>query len=657
MLGDAVDLLLKSELLQGVDEHLLRTLEPPPELVKVPAGETLIEQGNVGAAFHFLVYGRLRVFYTDDTGNSRRVGEVLPGEGVGEMSLLTDDLTSATVRAMHDCQIVSFSRQSYMQLMECSPEAALLITRTVIKRLRDGMTGKRLKGSFSTIAILPLDKDIDTSSFVETFLPELAEFHPVQTISSDVLTPSHKELARQSGPAADDENEVFARLRALENKPGVAVYVADSLPTEWTRLCIRQADIILLLTSVDSPVELSDTEQSLINHLDPDLAPRTDLVLMHPGEWRLPCGTRNWLAPRRINEYHHLRSGQKSDCARLARILTDNAINLVLGGGGARGFAQIGVIKALTEGGIPIDRIGGTSMGSIVGAFHALGLSPDEIKQKSREIWIQGKPLTDYTFPALSMVRGRRLHNLVKGALSGWDVEDLPVTFYCVSGNLTDVDLMLHDSGPLWEGVRASGSIPGAGPPMFLQGKLLVDGGVLNNLPGDIMQERHGGYVIIVDVSPQERIFVPEDIGETLSGWRILLSRINPFEATIPVPSLFEVLYRTATLSSELMSKATHKLADILLVPPLERFGTLSFEEIDDIVDVGYRDTVRRLHELDDPMLRRYLKKENLPSLEEVSNGKDTVSTQKDKQSSVAAIVATCLAVLVAGLFGWSHLA
>jgi len=654
---DAVELLLNSELLEGVPEEVLRTLHPRPELISISAGETLIRQDEVGAAFYLLVYGRLRVFVEDETGVARRVGEVLPGEGVGEMSLLTEDLTSATVRAMHDSDLVRFSRESYIQLMEASPEAALQVTRTVIKRLREGMSGQNRKSNFSTITVLPIDPDIDVGAFIAEFAEQLSQFLPVQTVSADTLDPQHAHLVKQrERMTVDDDHIVSSSLLVLENEPGAVIYQADYELTEWTRISVRQADIILLLSSVDSPTGLTETEENLINHLDPDLAPRTDLVMLHPEEWRAHCGTADWLESRHVDEYHHLRCWRRDDFARLARILTNNAINLVLGGGGARGFAQIGVIRALNEAGIPIDRIGGTSMGSIVGAMHAVGLGFEQMSQLSREIWIEGKPLSDYTFPALSIVRGQRLHNLIKNALSGWQVEDLPISFYCVSGNLTDIDLMLHDSGPLWQGVRASGSIPGAGPPMFLDGKLLVDGGVLNNLPGDIMQNRHGGYVIIVDVSPQEPISVPEDIGETLSGWRILRSRLNPFETALQVPSLFEVLYRTATLSSELMSKVTQQLADILLVPPLERFGTLSFDQIDEIIAVGYRDTVRRLHAVEGPLIQRYLHLENLPRLEEVAEPEVIELHRATPSRSWAKIAAAAVLVLAVGVGGWSYM-
>lgn len=615
MSQDAFDLLLKTDLLGGVPEDLLRGLDPPPEWVSVPMGETLIEQGQEGEAFFLLVHGRLRVFITDVNGVKKRVGEVLPGEGVGEMSLLTDDPTVASIRAMHDCELVRFSRDSYKQLMEHSPEAALQITRTVIKRLRSGLTEQRDKLPYASIAILPIGADIDISRFVNILSKQLSDFAPVSIFNPDDLGSSHNHMVHSTKSLSPETNrKIIKKLMAFEAENTIVLYPADYEPTEWTRLCLRQADLVLVVSSVDSDPSLTEAEISLIDQLDADLAPRIELVLLHPEEWRHHCGTNRWLEPRKAVEFHHLRAWSEPDFARLARIVTGNAINLVLGGGGARGFSQIGVLRALMEAGVPIDRVAGTSMGSLIGALFAQGHSIEDITKVNRKIWLEGKPLSDYTFPLISILRGRRLHNLVKNALHDWKVEDLPITFFCVSSNLTSADLMIHDHGALWEGVRASGSLPGGGPPMFLRGNILVDGGVLNNLPGDLMIERFDGAIIAVDVSQQDPLTIPEKFYETPSGWRILFNKLNPFENTFQVPGIFEILYRTATLSSDRLLKQTLDRVDFLMVPPVGQFSIASLGKMEQIIDTGYRYAIKQLHGELDPRIARYVNTEGLPS-------------------------------------------
>jgi NTE family protein/lysophospholipid hydrolase len=614
MTWDAVELLLSSELLRGVSEAQLRAMAPPPEWLAMRAGETLIRQGEPGEAFYLLVHGRLRVF-VDDGGRARRVGEVVPGEGVGEMSLLTDDLTSATVRVMHDSSLVRFSRESYLQLMGSCPEAALQVMRTVIKRLRHGIAPPR-QARFTRIAVVPLDRTIDTAGFTARLARQIAAFQPARVLGPDDLGPELAALTRRpERPAPAHEHAINAMLLQRERShDGVVLYQALPAAVEWSRIAIRQADLVLLLAEVRGEPELRPVEQAFIASLEADLAPRMDLVLLHPSILRKHCHTSSWLAPRKISEWHHVRADQDADMARLARALTGNAICLVLGGGGARGLAQIGVLRALKEAGVPIDRVGGTSMGSLIAALAALGQSVERITHTQRLVWHRHRPLSDYTFPALSIVRGRRLHNLTRDTFANQQIEDLPIPYYCVSCSLTDASQVVHDRGPLWQGVRASASLPGTGPPLFLDGHILVDGGVINNLPVDIMRERHGGFVIAVEVGGQgASMQVAPDIDQTPSGWHILWHRINPFLRALSVPSIFEILYRTATLNAQRWSNVTRALADLVIEPPVSHIRTLDFKPFDAIVEAGYRDTLRALHATTDPRLARYLDRAALP--------------------------------------------
>jgi RND family efflux transporter MFP subunit len=659
---DAVELLAETEILAGVPVDRLRHLDPPPARLTIKAGETLIEQGQEGEAFYLLVHGRLRVFVSGIDGANRQVGEVLPGEGVGEMSLLTGETTSATVRAMHDCELVRFTRESYKQLMETSPEAALQVTRTVIKRLRSGLTGNGGKLFYSAVAVVPVSPGVEIGPFVDMLRTQLSEFAATAAIGLDDLETRYTNLIRRSsGIATEDRSDVLTKLMAIQDENDITLYIADAMPTEWTKLCLNQADLILSVGAVEDAPDLSEVESSLISRSDPDLAPRNELVLLHPGEWRAHCGTGRWLAARKLSDFHHARPQVIGDFARLARILTGNAINLVLGGGGARGFAQIGVLKALDDAGIPVDRVAGTSMGSLVGALYALGKPLDEITRINREIWIEGKPLSDYTFPAIAIVRGRRLHNLVKHALQGWEIEDMPIRFFCVSGDLTATDLMMHDSGTLWEGVRASGSIPGAGPPMFLNGHVLVDGGVLNNLPGDIMMERYSGAVVAIDVNPMESMGVPADIDVVPSGWGVLWNRINPFANPLKVPGIFEILYRTATLSSGRLAKRTHGRTDFLLTPPVSNFRVLEFDALEEIAEIGYRDTIAALKGELAPRIARYAHPERLPDLPPIRRpdprkGARVENAETARRSALRRLAAAAALLLAVAGGAWGYM-
>jgi NTE family protein/lysophospholipid hydrolase len=579
------------------DPAQVRQVQPPPHIIRLRSGDTLIEQGRPSDAMYVLAVGRLRAIVRDDRGDSRVLGDIVPGESVGEMSLLTGEPTSATVRAMHDSEVISFSRESFLHLAERSPEVLMTVARTVISRLRRGIARQRNATAYQRIAILPLGSSVDSRGFAEQLAAQLGS--GTEIVGRDIATAGVESDFPSLAAFEEQQRRISAQLAAIEATGKTLLYPTHPKATAWTRACLFHADLLLLVGDVDGDPKLTEVEETLVARLDPLLAPRCDLVLLHGGDWKAKAGTAQWMAPRHVTEHHHLRRTSTGDFSRLARIARGTAVGLAFGGGGARGFSQIGVVRALREAGIPIDRVAGTSIGSLIGAQVAMGMSVEEMRERNRRLWIDGKPLSDYTFPAIALVRGRRLQNLIKNELAGIEIEDMPLRYFCVSGNLSQADLSLHDKGPLWPGVRASGSIPGWGPPMFYKGDILVDGGVLNNLPGDILRERFGGLTIVVDVSPHGSVNVPDSLEDPPSGWSLLWQRLNPFGPRGGVPSMVEILYRTATLSSDRMSKLTYGMADLVLAPPISRFGIVQFSAIDDLIEVGYRYACDQLERLD----------------------------------------------------------
>ena len=168
-----------------------------------------------------------------------------------------------------------------------------------------------------------------------------------------------------------------------------------------------------------------------------------------------------------------------------ARRLVGRSVGLVLSGGGARAFAHLGVIEELVEAGIKIDRVGAVSLGSVVGAGFAAGRSPAEISELFRAGFLDVNPTGDYTIPVFSMIRGARTRSLLEGYLGERRIEELHRRFFCVSCDLVGREAVVHRVGRMRDAVLASLSIPGVFPPVVTpDGRLLVDGGVLDNLTG-----------------------------------------------------------------------------------------------------------------------------------------------------------------------------
>lgn len=606
--SDPVTYLARSALFRGVGEPTLRQVEPPPEWTHICAGDSLMRQGEEGADCFFLVRGRLRVSVNDSQGGERMIGYIQAGETVGEMALLTDEPRSANIRAVRDSTFIRFSRNAFLSIIQQEPDAALTVSRTIIQRLKRELAGKPDRTDVATIAVLPVSKAIDGDGFTLRLQKKLAEFSPSIVMEPDTAYAS---------PGFDPEGQKFAeKLYNAERHHRYVLFQCAYGDSQWNRLCLRQADLILAIADARSkPVRDGDTGPVPGLHFDSadregkgpllrcgsdHVLARVELVMLHGSRFTPHCGTDAWLQGGMFEDFHHVRRENDSDFGRIARLLTGRGVNVVLGGGGAKGFAQIGVLRAIVEAGIPIDRIAGTSMGSLIAAQYSLGYAFDKMIAVNRKIWVDGRPLSDFTFPAVSIVRGKRLQKALHDLLNPWRIEDMPLRFFCVSSNLSRARLCVHDRGVLWRGVRASGSIPGIGPPMITDGELLIDGGVLNNLPGNLMAERFNGRVIVVDVAAQELPPVSEIYNDSvLSGWYLLWRRLNPLTKPADIPGIMEILQRTVTLSSERLSMNVLDHADFVFSPPVSEFGTLSFDRIEKIVDTGYQYARERLNGFD----------------------------------------------------------
>src|SRR5690606_12446049 len=160
-------------------------------------------------------------------------------------------------------------------------------------------------------------------------------------------------------------------------------------------------------------------------------------------------------------------------------------------GGGARGYAHLGVLRALEARGVPVDVVGGTSMGALLGAGIALDRDSAELTERALTIAAKRSPLIDFTLPFAAAATGGKVTRLLQRECGDARIEDLWRPYFCMATNLTRAESQVIDRGFAWEAVRASIAIPGLFPPFLRDGSdVLVDGGVMNGLPADVMRER-----------------------------------------------------------------------------------------------------------------------------------------------------------------------
>lgn len=570
----------------ALDDTTLSHLLERVSLRRLSAGELLYRQGEAGEQMHVVLNGRLQVRVRSSDGEESVVAHPQPGDVVGEMAVFSGGDRAATIHAVRDSILGTVERSEIEALAARFPKVFSNITRMIVKRLTGAAGHIARRSGARSIMLLSLHRGPVTEGFCAKLRAALLRFGSVLHLDA--------QRAHQYFSGISGSQDYGRHLDACEEKYDFLLLEADTESTSWNRICHAHADRILLVADAACGPEPTAAERQLASgDLPGSDAKPTDLVLIHPGK-AMPRGTRNWLSRRRTDRHHHVSHGSDADIARVARTLAGHAVSLVLAGGGARGFAHLGVIRALGEAGIGIDAIGGASFGALAATGIARGLSDAESLEEQRRAFTHEDPLGDYTLPIMSLVRGRHLDRLLQERLP-MDIEDLWLPFFAVSSNLTTSQVRVHDAGPLWQAIRASISLPAVLPPSLENGQLLIDGGVLNNLPVDIMRGRMRGPLIAVDLAVGH--------GETVEyrsipgAFDYLKNRLLAGHSASEAPTVSRVILQITTMASRREIRHARKLADLYLNPPLDSYDFLDWGKMREIVEIGYRHARPRIRE------------------------------------------------------------
>ncbi|KAF9762544.1 Lysophospholipase NTE1, partial [Nosema granulosis] len=301
---------------------------------------------------------------------------------------------------------------------------------------------------------------------------------------------------------------------------------------------------------------------------------------------------------------HHVVSPSRTilfcskDFQRLGRFLLNKRVGLVLSGGGARGVAHIGVIQALEEEGIPIDIVGGTSMGAFIGALYSRDCDNGYVFRQTKRFCQKAKSLLPYlldlTYPICSIFTGRAINKSLKSIFGDSSIQDLWIEYFCVSTNLFTYDEEVHRTGLLWQYVRASMGLCGYLPPVSDPRGMLVDGGYMNNVPADVMLNMGVSLVVAVDIGT----VLSNDYDPYDDSFNGLLSVCHRYFGTRKFLSMEEIQYRIAFLTTEKKIKELENNPKILMIrPDLGDIKTDAFHRFDEIVATGYQAAKEKIKE------------------------------------------------------------
>jgi len=574
----------------------LQAIELLADWITLPQGAELFKQGDDADAVFILVSGSLGVVVPGADGADVVRGRVHAGELVGEMAILTGEPRSATVYAIRDAELVRFSTGEFESILDKHPAFLREIARTNIARLRNARSFTQAKETtvLSVVAApgAPLDE------FVRELARELEPYTSVlhlnaAKVDDELEMPGVAQSPRRHALAT----RFAAWMSELEEKHEVIVLEADTGATNWTQRCVQQSDQVIILGQGGETPSLGDLEPLLDAQQGLASVPKR-LVLMHPADRERPSGTSAWLDRWPVDMPHHIRRGNQPDYQRLARFLTGRAVGVALGGGGARGFAHIGAFRALREAGIPVDIVGGTSMGAVIGAEFALGMQHDEMLAANRVMFRNLGLLMDVTLPLLSFTSGKAYATTLEETFGDVAIEDLWTPFFCVSSNISRAKMALHRRGMLRQKVRASSGVQGLFPPMVMDGDLHVDGALFSNLPADVMKSVCQGTVIAVDVTPPVDLAENSEYGDTISGWTVLWKRLRGGPEKFHSSDLGTIMQRSAEAASMANQKRViATMVDYYIRMPVAQVHLMNFGAIDRLYQLGYETAKARVIE------------------------------------------------------------
>ena len=577
---DLQERLREFALFDNVSDAALKNLLNEANWFGLPGGTLLERDGENDAALFLVVTGCLGVFVSDAQGQRKLAAHAFAGETVGEMSLISGGHDhSAQLVALRDSEILRITPDGFESLIGRHPRVMVNLMRQTVKRLKLATKGLGDGAKPKTFAIVPLQDG-------------LLEMHVAHRLAQ-ALGDMGLRAGVLDAQSADQSAEWFANFEVAHD---IVFYRGDAPESGWTHQCLRQADRIYLLARTDRPLPLRPLDLPAFKERASGLP---ELLLLHPqGEGaRLPqyFSARSGL----FEHHHHLRAGDIRDIQRVARFVAGRAVGLVLAGGGARGFAHIGIIRALTEAGVPFDHLGGTSMGAVIAAGLAHEWSVEELTARMREVFVTHNPLNDYTLPLIALVKGAKASAMLRRNFGEACIEELPLPLFAVSSDLTTGRIHVHREGPLWRALRASVALPGILPPVTHHGHLLVDGGVMNNLPVDVMRVRGAGPVIACDVQGEIDLKAADRRYGERPWWWLLGQRMRG------TPSIISILMRSGTVGSEAQRRFVREQADYLIEPPMAGIGLRDWKKFDAAIQDGY-DTARAAIEKNGlPLLRR----------------------------------------------------
>ena len=618
--------------------------------LSLPKGAALFREGEDPDAMYLIVSGQARRLRTHD-GAERVVAFLSRGEVAGETGLLTGIPRTSTVRLDATSEILKLPRKDFEEILREHPTILLHLSRTLAQRLIvQGSGPARPSADAHLIVLDPALPPADRTLLAWTLGAELAAQTRRRVLLVD-LAPEPGSIARAGGmtPRVIGEEE----LRAVNLRdPAAIAELAQERAAGLNILSVSPAalggrlfgSLYLFLNAVRgghdftvvclSGGERGDVERAALSEADrvlmagcdamrpqfrqmeaevpgvvPDPARLLRLWLgdLEPEDAPLLVGAESLILPwsdaisdafareGSLDKALAAEPKARAAVARLARRLGGVRVGLALGSGAALGHAAIGALKVFKREGIPVDVIAGTSMGSLIAGCYAAGYEPEEIEEMAVRIdksWVYENLFWDLTVLRSGLFQGETLLRFIRSYLGSREFSDLEIPFACVAADIETGEEVVLKSGRVAESIRASCGLPMIFVPFHLNGRYLVDGGLVNPIPTRVLADLGADILIAVNLTTPagKRPHGAKAAGKGLLSSPVSLKALR--EAALPLlraPHVFDVFFNMIYTMEYEVSQSRLEMAHVVLYPDLTSFSWTELSRAREIIAAGER--------------------------------------------------------------------
>lgn len=585
---DLVGLLKATSIFSSLDEEILKNLLNKFEKVYLQKKDILFRQGELSNSIYVLVAGKIALLFKDENNHQQILTEITPGDTIGELSALSLEPRPVTAKALQEAIVLKLPNSIFFEIGRTYPEVFHQTINMLMGRSHKMIEnmGKR-RAPKKHVAIIPANKKTSLSVFADKITGLAAN------LSGIVVLSDYDNQLRDKFKTA---GQLRQEIRNLEKQHVTILYLLESYKSMLAKCCFEKAEMFYIVAQGGAKPFLNQFVVEKIADNNVLYNTKSELILLHEQVEQLPKFTAKWLRLAHFGLHHHVRINQEKDCQRILRFMSGRAVGLVLGGGGVRGWAHIGAIKALLESDIPIDAIGGTSGGAIMAGYYALHETYEDSHTELHKLSVithKAIALKNLTWPAVSLFNGKAYTETQMQIYGKAKVNDLWLPYFSVACNLSRNIQVIHRSGYLWKAIRSSTAVPAIFPPVVIKGEMHLDGGILNNLPVDVMRKLTPGIgtVIAVDLTRNTIDETEYNFPSMMPFWPTVLAKLKLAHKEYKFPHFVETFLKSLLAGSSAKQEENARTADILISPNLSRYGllTLKAAQENELIELGYK--------------------------------------------------------------------